>query len=568
MIVRLLLALAFLSAVVSAQSRFTYDDPSGSGAVNVTVTMSGGASYGIGLGFARFEIENTTTQAQSIGVVLKPHRFFQGDVQATRTVLAEPGLSRFFLPIALPPDRCMVEVAIGGVTYSERVNYPGTDNIVSLFVSDRSGRNAYGVRVLDLVPALSFRGSPESLQMRSEDLPADWRLLTSFSMIVIDGDAVSASTMTGELQEAIGRYAVAGGTVVVAAGDSLPAGSLRDLAQRARDRVLAHGLGHVAAIRGFDTDRSGTEAVLAEVPLLGSGLWPATHDLFPVQDIEGLGKAPVTMFVLIILAFAILVGPVNFLLLRRKKKPLLALLTVPILGFGTTIVILAYGIFHDGFGVRGVVKSCTILDQARHEAVSVNVSTLFAGMAPSDMTMEPDSLLLSLRSCYDNDQWVDRWNWDANRNRLDGGILPSRTMTPLLAVQQGPVRERLTVRRSGDTLELLLDGGIEPIGDVVLRDLEGQHWAGQDGVLRRVSNAEGQRMFETLRSRSADARVQEAAIVRPVRVPFGVPQWGQRGTYATRVVAAPWLDDHGITVDYDQQQHFVFGRMQAEDFVQ
>ena len=145
MIVRLLLALAFLSAFVSAQSRFTYDDPSGSGAVNVTVTMSGGASYGIGLGFARFEIENTTTQAQSIGVVLKPHRFFQGDVQATRTVLAEPGLSRFFLPIALPPDRCMVEVAIGGVTYSERVNYPGTDNIVRVLA--RPGATGAGPRL-------------------------------------------------------------------------------------------------------------------------------------------------------------------------------------------------------------------------------------------------------------------------------------------------------------------------------------------------------------------------------------------------------------------------------------
>ena len=74
---RLLLVLAFLSTVVSAQSRFTYDDPSGSGAVNVTVTMSGGASYGVGLGFARFEIENTSSQAQLIGVVLKPHRSFE-----------------------------------------------------------------------------------------------------------------------------------------------------------------------------------------------------------------------------------------------------------------------------------------------------------------------------------------------------------------------------------------------------------------------------------------------------------------------------------------------------------
>lgn len=568
MIARLLLALTLLSAVVSSQqeARVTYSDPSGNGVVNLTVTMSGGASYGIGIGFARVEIENTCAQAQSVSVHLKADRF-DGDVQSLRTVVAEPGLSRFFLPMLVPPQQCMVEMGISGTSYREGVNYSHAQNIVSLFVSDRSGRASHGQRVLDLVPHHSFRGNAELVPMGSEDLPTDWRMLTSFSMIVVDGATVVASGMTTELQEAIRRYAFSGGTVIVSAGDSMPTGSLRDLAVKARNRVLPYGLGHIVAIARFETDRSGTEAVLAEVPLLGSGLWPATHDLFPVQDIAGLGKAPVTVFVLVILAFAILVGPVNFVILRRRKKPLLALVTVPILGFGTTVVILAYGIFHDGFGVRGVVKSCTVLDQVNHEAVSINTSTLFAGMAPSDMTMEPDSLVLSRRAGLGRNDWVDRWNWDGNRQRLDGGILPSRTVTPLLAVQQGPMRERLTVRRSGDTLELLLDGGIEPVGKVVLCDLGGQHWSGRDGVLQRVSNAEGHRLFDRLRSQACEVSVQERATLRPVQVPFDVPEWGQRGTYATRVAKAPWLDDHGVSVAYDREAHFVFGRMHAQDFV-
>lgn len=565
MIARLLLALALLSVVVSSQqeARFTYSDSAGTGTVNVTVTLSGGASYGVGIGFARVEIENTCAQAQPVSVHLKPRRS-DGDVQSMRSVVAEPGRSRFFLPMPVPPVQCLVEASINGTTEKAYVNYSHANNIVSLFVSDRSGRASHGQRVLDLVPHLSFSGTTKSVPMGSEDLPTDWRMLTSFSMIVIDGTTVAAAGMTSELQDAIRRYAYSGGTVIVSAGDSMPMGSLRSLAAKALSRVLPYGLGHVIGIARFESDRSGTEAVLAEVPLLGSGLWPATHDLFPVQDIAGLGKAPVTVFVLVILAFAILVGPVNFVILHRRKKPLLALVTVPILGFGTTIVILAYGIFHDGFGVRGVVMSCTVLDQASHEAVSVNASTLFAGMAPSDMTMEPDSLVLSRRASIDRSDWVDRWNWDANQQLLDGGILPSRTVTPLLAVQQGPMRERLTVRSSGDTLELLLDGGIEPVGEVVLCDLDGQHWSGRDGVLQRVSNADGKRLFDGLRSTASAARGQEQSTLR---VPFGVPAWGQRGTYATRVAKAPWLDDHGVSVDYDREVHFVFGRMHAQDFV-
>jgi hypothetical protein len=39
------------------------------------------------------------------------------------------------------------------------------------------------------------------------------------------------------------------------------------------------------------------------------------------------------------------------------------------------------------------------------------------------------------------------------------------------------------------------------------------------------------------------------------------------GQYVTRVARAPWLDEHGLSVAYDAQTHFVFGRMQEQDFV-
>ena len=30
---------------------------------------------------------------------------------------------------------------------------------------------------------------------------------------------------------------------------------------------------------------------------------------------------------------------------------------------------------------------------------------------------------------------------------------------------------------------------------------------------------------------------------------------------------APWISEHGLDVDYDEQRHWVFGRLAAEDFV-
>lgn len=564
----LALWLACLATALSAQSsRFVHEDRGGDGAVTVVITMSGGASHTFGLGFARCELENTGTQAQSVRVVIRQPNYSGCDVSSRRSVVVEPGKARFFLPVGIPPEQCRLEVTVAGETQVQRDTYRRGAGLVALFISDRSGRKSFGTRVLDLVPSMFAGISPEQAEMQSQDLPHDWRMLTAFSLVIIDGDGVS-SGMSSELQEALRRYAHAGGSVVVSSPQSMPTGSLRELGEQALRGALSHGLGHIVALPAFGSGSDELASRLAQLPMHGVGLWPATDAMFPMQEIAGLGKAPVTVFVMIILAFAILVGPVNFLWLRRRKQPLLALVTVPVLGFGTTILILGYGILHDGFGVRGVAHSCTLLDQRSHEAVSVNASTLFAGMAPSDMTMPPDTLLLSARAGVRDNSMLDRWSWDADTQRLDGGILPSRTPTPLLSVQQGPVRERLTVRRSGDSLEALLDGGLQPQGRMVLRDLDGQYWAGDSGRLLRVSEAAGRSEFAAMQDRASTVRVNEAQMSATERLPLGLPQWGEPGSYATQVERAPWLHNHGVEVAFDQVHHFVFGRMHAQDFVQ
>lgn len=568
MIARLLLAI-MLCGLLSAQViRITHQDSNGVDIVNLTITVVGGSGHGAGLGFAIIDIENLDSRARRVDITHTSSRNSYVDVASHRLLTVEPGVSRFFLPIAIPPERGIFETVVGGEKYRSSANYRHGNGLVSLFVSDRSRKGPDGLRILGEVPSQFSRSSRDQVQVQSEDLPSDWRMLTAFPLIIIDGESGSSAGVSAEVQEALRRFAFAGGTVIVAASESLPAGPLRDVARKAGDDCLAHGLGSVLAIPSLGRSLDTLADRLAQLPAQGYGLWPATTEMFPTQEIEGLGRAPVTMFVLVILAFAILVGPVNFIMLKRRKKPLLALITVPLAGFGTTVVILAYGIFHDGFGVRGVVTTCTLLDQTRHEAVSVQARTLFAGIAPSEMTMNPDTLLLSIRAGRRKSEWPDRWHLDVDTQRLDGGILPSRTITPLLTVQQGPVRDRLTVRRSGDTLEVLPDGNFEPIGELLLRDLDGQFWSGRNGVLQRVAANVGAQHFKEMRHLSQHVRIDHGEIIRSGSLAFEFPDWGQPGTYACQVKKAPWIDEHGLTVEYDMERHFVFGRMHAQDFVQ
>lgn len=571
MIGRIALLVLLLHGFVLAQvGRVTHKDADHNKLVNVTITAIAGAAQGTGLGYAIIDVENLDTKAHSVDITHGSQPYRQTDVASHRLVTVEPGVARFFMPIAVPPNNGLFWVSIGGVRHRISMSYRHGNGAVGLFVSDRSGQAHHGARILGDVAWAGAK--PNQVDVQSKDLPADWRSFTSFAAVIVDGEFGSGAGMAADVQEALRQYAYAGGTVIIASPDSLPSGPLRDLGRKAGNERLAHGLGSVLALPPLGLEPSTLSARLAQLPALTGAMWPSNKEMYPIQAIVGLGRAPVTVFVMVILLFAILVGPVNFMILKRRRKPLLALLIVPLAGFGTTAVILTYGIFHDGFGVRGAITTCTVLDQSEHTAVSVHARTLFAGIAPSEMTMEPGSLLLSYRAGRNehgrrHDEWPDRWSFECESQRLDGGILPSRTVTPLLTVQQGAVRERLTLRKSGDALEVLADGNFSPVGQVLVCDLDGQHWAGSDGRLRRVSQMEWAREFLKLRNRARRVQVDAGAYTSKAMLPMAIPDGSKPGTFICQVSKAPWLDDHGVAVDYDYEQHFVFGRMNAQDFV-
>jgi hypothetical protein len=558
----LLLGLVVLGSIRAQDVHVVHADENGVEAVRLEAFVSGGSERGVGLGWIRFELENLSERAYAISVELSSRRFSRNDVATRKGVTLEAhGRSSFFLPVTVPPDSGRVVVEVDGSQYEAGINFARGRGHVGLFVSDQSGTGSFGLAVLEAMP--SDTANPKPYVTGSDALPADWRFFTSFSAVVVDGRA----RLGAEVQDALRRYAYVGGRVVVATPSLLPAGPLRD-AVGDRAGVRDHGMGQLAAIGALGGDTTRMRQVLAEMRRLGDGVWPAPYDLFAEQDIAGLGKAPVTAFLLVILLFAILVGPVNFWGLKKRTQPLLALVTVPVLGFGTTFVILTYGIFHDGFGVRGVTRSWTLLDQVEHEGATISARTLFAGLAPSDLTTEQQSMVLSGRAGLSRRDGPDRWHWDGDRGVLGGGVLPSRTITPLLSAQQGPVRERLTVRRSGDALEVLADGGLKPVGNMVLRDLDGDYWAGTDGRLTRTDAVDGAAKFLGMLRESRQIRVDAGDRTTRLELPAVLPRWGARGTYATKVQAAPWIDEHGMTIEYDGQQHWVFGRMHSQDFVQ
>lgn len=568
-------------AVLPAQEQVVVHADGDRQIVSLRVTAFGGSRPG-GLGFVCFDAENHDGQPHAIEVSFASQEWNGGDVAASRSLVLGPReRGRFHLP---RPTNTLgtffLDVAVDRVRQRSTIG-DAPAGVVGLLITERADLQPWGATVMQALPA-RISTAPELQLARPEHLPADWRLFTGHDAVVVDGRA----RLPAEVQEALRRFVFAGGTVIVGDAARLPAGPLRDLVGADGPQPVAHGLGRCAAV-SIDGGSGELRARLAVLPRTTMSGWPLPRALQRAQEIPGLGGVPVLVFLSVILLFAIVAGPVNFVLARRWKRPLLVLATVPALGVGTTLAMLAYGFVHDGLGVRGVVRSWTLLDQARHEAAVIASRTLFCGLSPRSFATPHDSFVLSPRAMeHAGSREPDRWHFDGDRELVDGGALPSRRATPLLSAQQGIVRERLRVRTTaGDEIELVTDGGIEPVGEIVLRDLDGVCWAGTAPRLQRVAATAAAEAVERWLGQAAvfwvspEPRMSDHWVGPPGPVeedgPTSLHAMIARfvgnelppGTFVAMVRSAPWLDEHGVAVDYDAVEHFVVGRLAPEDFV-
>ena len=188
--------------------------------------------------------------------------------------------------------------------------------------------------------------------------------------------------------------------------------------------------------------------------------WGARHGFGPGQAdraffdylIQGVGAAPVKSYLGMITVFAIIIGPVNYWLLRRAGRIPLLLITVPL---GAALVICGLGIYAvtaDGFATRVRMRSFTLIDRDNGEAISWSRQTYYSGVAPSGGLRFPRSS--EVAAIYSHDlharspkSWEIRWEDDSQR--LANGFLNSRTFRQFMVTHQAPSDARLEVSQQG-----------------------------------------------------------------------------------------------------------------------
>ncbi|MEX2310616.1 MAG: hypothetical protein WD738_23820 [Pirellulales bacterium] len=246
--------------------------------------------------------------------------------------------------------------------------------------------------------------------------------------------------------------------------------------------------------------------------------WNARHGMAPDDAnrdfanllVPGVGLAPVTEFRVLITLFVLLIGPVNYWLLKRWRRLHLLVLTVPLAAAIMTAALFAYATVSDGFGTTIRAHSLTTLDQRTGEAVCWARLSYYSGLAPGNgLTMPADVALYPINPAW-NTSSIDanlgiKRNivWDGDEVKLTRGWLRSRTPTQYLTIRSRKTPHRLELAAGGGKLRATNKLGTA-VDFALIVDQAGKLWigeklpAGSVAFLKPIDRTEAIRRFRQL----------------------------------------------------------------------
>ncbi len=216
----------------------------------------------------------------------------------------------------------------------------------------------------------------------------NWLPYTPFDAIALRaGDLSSASPATAS---ALWSYLQAGGNIIVFGGGTLPE-TWRSGPQKPLRNGIEYdpGLGHCFVFTSENPSQlDATTLKTLRTALTDSArYWQnlprdsgAANAALPV--VENL-KIPTRGIVLIMLLFIIAIGPVNIILLNRRKRRTWMLWTIPAISFATTLLVFAYSLLREGVTPDTRIAGLTVLDQAGHHATTVGATGFYCPLTPS-----------------------------------------------------------------------------------------------------------------------------------------------------------------------------------------
>lgn len=280
----------------------------------------------------------------------------------------------------------------------------------------------------------------------SKEAPADLASYVGYDAVAIV-DREAAAAVDEAQRRALEAYALTGGVVVLAPGTGFDELFSEEPGSAVVSRAdVRFGLGAVhRTVAGRVPPAFRSKRALLVTP---------RGDATDLRSREGSTEAnhalleeaspPVGTFSLVMFAFTLVIGPGSYLVAKRRGV-MMPLVTIPLTALVACVAIVATAVLRDGFAIRASVYGYTLLDGARHRAITVGAAALYANLAPREARFDRFAVPIAARDA-DGLEWQIDWTDGA---RLGSSFLPSRTYREWGFLSVQPTRARLVVRKEG-----------------------------------------------------------------------------------------------------------------------
>jgi hypothetical protein len=546
--------------------------------LKITIDSDWGSRTAPGYLPVRFDVTNLG-EARVIEIVGQGTRVFrssrgfqQGGItvrQALRLARGERLRITMPVPIAAANENIRFEIREDGKTL-ERFNYTGFQsgtpaaNASALIVADtltEFGKVASGWSRTMAGPPGGYVPSGRLLDfvLDPSRLPANWLGYTSVRAVVIGPK--EWEQLSEPQKDALLTWTACGGDLFFVDGEmsALIPGRAASATSTGHP-VATHFFGRIHLPTSAEVTAAGLAKILNNATPMQDQNWalPANRATdwgtiaargfrLPIPGVDGV---PARAYLSILIVFTLLIGPVNYWILWRKRRQVLLVLTTPLISAGFILLLAGYVLAGEGLGVRGRAVTFTMLDQARKQAVTRASTSLYAaGMTPAGgLGYARDVAVYAIGP--DGTGTRDQQTLDlTDTQRYTSGAIQARSPTNLEQIAFRPARERLSFSRDGAGLGVV-NGLDVTVTALVYKDGDTVY------SLARPLAAGGRAI---LIAGAADARIQVPPDL-PVAARFSYLIAHQpRGSYLAVLERSPFWDAGVSGVAERSSFHFMIG---------
>ena len=409
-----------------------------------------------------------------------------------------------------------------------------------------------------------------------EQWPTHVREYAGFSSVWLS----SADRIKPEVSQALEDFVHLGGTLITIVPPEAP-WPLADVPEPAKYDIRKVGFGRIAMLRPITRqNKTALQSIIQKLNAADSSTqniifndqerhrYPALASLQSLailpSEIKGVSipestlkipphTIPLFMLFLVMVVFAVIIGPLNYWYLQRKGKQLLLIFTTPAISIVFCLFVFLFITFYEGWRSHGAACGFTILDQTKHRADTFAHIIMDAAIRPSGgFAFSADDLV-----SFEGEGKIEVM--DAPGQTIASSVMKPRVPLNYTVSRTEPHREQLDIVFNGDQATVTNGLGAEVRSLVILSHeniifhhyqpippggtvtLNGSDWSHSTPEARTLPQIASTLIEET---------EWNASYTTP---------WLQKGQYVARV-NEPLFYSIGMKPDVLNATHFIFGR--------